>query len=164
MPFPSECWRQNQTTPPGHVYIVGWGGGTLFAAQSCRFTHHPCVSALELAFPEYREGKGKYWGCVGSLFSRTFQRRSGTAQNYTAANCAKLRYTALHLPQKAIAARQWSATSTRYKGHLRGPRAAYAFTPTRAQSPRRSRARLVRSAGLGSDSDFSGSRLKQRPP
>lgn len=143
---------------------VGGGGGTLFAAQSCPFTHRPCVSALEFAFPEYREGKDKYWGCVGSLFSRTFQRRSGTAQSYTAANCAKLRYTALHLPQKAITARQCSATSIRYKGHLRGLRAVYAITPTRAQSPRRSRARLVRSAALGSDSDFSGSRLKQRPP
>lgn len=47
---------------------------------------------------------------------------------------------------------------------MRGPRAAYAFTPTPAQSLRLSRARLVRSAGLGFDSAFSGSGLKQPPP
>lgn len=147
MPFPSECRHQKQATTLGHVYI--WGGGgwegrrTHFADQSSRFTHHPLVSALEFAFPEYRKEKRQILGLSREF---VFSAHSKAQRHHSKLCSCKRRQAKVNCATPAPAGHHCKAMLSNIhplESPLeRASRAASTCTPTRAQSPRRSHARL----------------------
>lgn len=149
-----ECWQQRHTPEPPAVSTL-FRGHTL--SSSVLRLHSPPRRSQRLSLHSQCTAREKAnqlstWGWMKSLFFRTFQRHRGTTQNRAGTNFTLRKVNSV---TPAPDSHHCKATPVRSKVHLRGPRAALAFTPTRTESRLLSCARPDRSAGLGFDSDFS---------